>query len=208
MRKRTLLFLCFYLFGLFTTVCCSSEIKVNPFANVKVGDIVKMGNFPQTAKGEKKPIEWKVLAKSDNRALVISLYGLAVKRFDSSSAKWKNSEICKWLNCDFYNSTFTDIEKGYIDSVDFDNDGNNVNVFLLSSNELKYFSDNYSRICIATPYAVKNGAFGNGYDYWWLRSYNGAGDNYASCVDNTGYTCGFPVNDNRVLARPVLLIKL
>ena len=80
------------------------ESNGNPFRNANVGNYVKFGRYPQTKEGEVRPVEWQVLAREDNKALVISRYGLDAKRFDVSSNNWDNSEIRKWLNGEFYNS--------------------------------------------------------------------------------------------------------
>ena len=128
---------------------------------------IKFGKYPQTANGDIQPIEWLVLAKEENKMLVISKYALDCKRFDGSSNNWKNSEIRQWANNDFYNKAFDDKEKKYINPFDGDN------VFLLSKDEAeKYFVNDEARRCKATEYAVKNGAYvdAKGCSYWWLRS--------------------------------------
>ena len=143
------------------------------FKNVKVGDYIKFGNYPQTADGGSLPIEWQVLSKENGKMLVISRYGLDVKRFDSSSNVWKSSEIRYWLNVEFYNKAFNESEKKFIKSSNLSDVGTTDNVFLLSEGEaVKYFADDYARMCKATEYAVKNGAyvFDNGYSNWLLRS--------------------------------------
>ena len=47
------------------------------FERANVGDFVKFGCYPQTVKGEVRPVEWQVLARENNRALVLSRYGLS-----------------------------------------------------------------------------------------------------------------------------------
>ena len=79
-----------------------------------VGDYIKFGNYPQTANGDIQPIEWQVLAKEENKMLLISKYGLEARRFDSSSNDWINSEIRRWANNIFYNKAFNKNEKKYI----------------------------------------------------------------------------------------------
>ena len=183
----------------------------NPFKNANVGDYVEFGNYPQTVNGDIQPIEWQVLAKENNKMLVISRYGLEAKRFDGSSNVWKNSEIRKWLNGDFYNKAFTVQEKYSIGSFDGDN------VFLLSKEEVeKYFDNNEARNCKATDYAKKNinwvfkicYLFTAGYICWWLRSPYVDDNNIVYVGDGRGnivlegvfHTCDF--------ARPALWINL
>ena len=129
----------------------------NPFINAKVGDYVNFGNYPQTAECEEKPIEWQVLAKEENKMLVLSKYGLDAKRFDDDSNDWKNSEIRQWLNSDFYNKVFTEKEKKYISPSNLSDVGTSDNVFLLSKEEAEtYFANDDARRCKPTEYAVKN----------------------------------------------------
>ncbi len=188
------------------------------FKNAKVGDYVKFGNYPQTSSGGVQPIEWQVLSKENNKMLVISRYGLDVKRFDSSSNNWSNSEIRKWLNGDFYNKVFTDQEKKFINLSNLSDVDTSDNVFFLSEQEAeKYFANDESRKCKATEYAVKNGAwvadssYGDnaGYSVWWLRSPN---PNYSDSVFYVSYggSLGsyYYVFYVISLARPALSINL
>ena len=188
------------------------------FKNAKVGDYIKFGNYPQTSSGQNQPIEWQVLSKENNKMLVISRYGLDVKRFDSSSNNWANSEIRKWLNGDFYNKAFNENEKKYIKSSNLSDVGTSDNVFFLSTEEAeKYFVNDESRKCKATEYAVKNGAwvadssYGDnaGYSVWWLRSPN---PNYSDSVFYVSYggSLGsyYYVFYVISLARPALSINL
>ena len=128
---------------------------------------VEFGSYPQTANGDIQAIEWQILAKEENKMLVISKYAIEAKRFDVSSNDWKNSEIRQWLNGDFYNNAFSEQEKKNINSFNGDN------VFLLSMEEAsKYFANNKERKCNATEKNKKNGAYvdAKGCSYWWLRS--------------------------------------
>ncbi|MBR0519013.1 hypothetical protein IJJ97_04400 [bacterium] len=86
----------------------NKSVTYSTIETANVGDYIKFGNYPKTSNGDIQPIEWQVLAKEGNKILVISRYGLDARRFDSSSNKWANSEIFKWLNGDFYNKAFTD----------------------------------------------------------------------------------------------------
>ena len=190
----------------------------NPFKNAKVGDYVKFGNYPQTSNGGVQPIEWQVLSIENNKMLVISRYGLDVKRFDSSSNNWANSEIRKWLNGDFYNKAFTEQEKKSINLYNLSDVGTTDNVFLLSKEEAeKYFSNNESRKCKATEYAVKNAAwvadssYGDnaGYSFWWLRSPNLHDSSRVYYVFNFGFIDSFlSVYDDNGLVRPALSFNL
>ena len=197
------------------------------FKNAKVGDYVKFGNYPQTSSGGVQPIEWQVLARENNKMLVISKYGLEERRFDSSSNNWENSEIRQWLNGEFYNRAFSENEKKLIrnsgistkvyrggflgfgakEELSYTDDY----IFLLSTEEAKkYFVNNEARKCKATEYAVKNGAYvyvaDNGYSWWWLRSPNFSHLVYS--VDNDGLIDIHFVNRTSGLACHALWINL
>ena len=202
----------------------------NPFKSAKVGDYIKFGNYPQTSNGQNQPIEWQVLSIENNKMLVISRYGLDCKRFDDNSNDWESSEICGWLNGDFYNTAFDETEKEFIKPVNivFNDDGSDnynfddstYNVFLLSKEEAeKYFVNNDARKCKATDYAKKNGAWVAdssfscpGYSVWWLRSPYPLSEcdvDFVCDVDNDGSIDDISlVNDDDWLARPALSINL
>ena len=183
------------------------------FKNAKVGDYVKFGNYPQTADGGSLPIEWQVLARENNKMLVISKYGLEARRFDSSSNNWEDSEIRQWLNGEFYNRAFTEQEKKLIKGSSFFENlfGGGVDkVFLLSKEESeKYFANNDARRCKATDYAKNNGAyvFFNGC-IWWLRSPNSNFSNFVYCVFSAGFILCLDFYVAGVVARPALWINL
>ena len=169
----------------------------------EVVDYVKFGRYPQTAEGEVRPVEWQVLARENNKALVISRYVLDKRRFDPESNDWSESEIRQWLNDEFYSSTFSDKEKARIISFNQDN------VFLLSRKEAeKYFANSDARRCSPTAYAKAKGAL-EMYDFWWLRSPNpNIGDEvyFVSCggdVDDNDY-----VDYRRGSVRPALWVNL
>ena len=162
--------------------------------NAKVGDIVYFGAYEQdnnTSNG-KELIEWLVLAKENNRVLVISDKALDCRAFDTSGkyVTWEECSLRKWLNNDFFNTAFSDDEKAAIPTVtvsadknpEYDTDPGNATkdkVFLLSIVEAeKYFTSAEARECILTEYAISNGAWtsdsytegGKATYLWWLRS--------------------------------------
>ena len=185
--------------------------------NINVGDYVKFGNYPQTAKGEVQPIEWQVLAKEGNKILVISKYGLDAKRFDDNSNDWASSEIRSWLNDKFYNKAFTEKEKKSINSSNLSDVGTSDKVFLLSKEEAEnYFVNDKLRRCKATGYAVKKGAYvydgslGDeaGSSLWLLRSSFPNDSNIVYNVGDVGSICNYDVNSTIYVIRPVLWINL
>lgn len=183
---------------------------LNPFENAKVGDYVKFGNYPQTGEGKKQPIEWQVLAKENNKMLVISRYALDAKRFDDDSNNWKNSEIRSWLNGDFYNNAFNEKEKKCIKSSNLSDVGTIDNVFLLSRKEVKkYFVNKEIRKCKVTDYAKNNSDWldDNDYSWWWLRSLELNYDNVVSLVGRTGNVSSSDVSFE-IFVRPALWINI
>lgn len=105
---------------------------------------------------DKDGIEWIVLKKDEenHKALLFSKYILDMHGFSDSheEVSWETSEIRKWLNNDFYNTAFSNIERKSIVETELKNDydfgegfrkddATYDKVFLLSAKELvEYFS--------------------------------------------------------------------
>lgn len=199
----------------------------------KVGDIVYFGTYEQdndTTNG-KEDIEWLVLAKENNRILVVSDKALDCKPYNQSQdyVTWETCSLRKWLNNDFINAAFTAEERAKIPTVTVSADKNpeyNTNpgnatkdkVFLLSIVEAeKYFTSDEARRCVPTEYAISNGAYtsgsytkgGKATCWWWLRSpgysqYNAAFVDFDGSVGRGGHYV-----DNDISAvRPALWITI
>ena len=130
-------------------------------AQFTVGNYVTFGEYPQTTAGEDMtPIEWLVLARNGNKALLISRYGLDAQPYntDYTSVTWETCTLRTWLNGTFYNKAFSSAEQAAILTTNVDNSknqcysgwstssGNNTQdkVFLLSYAEAnKYFGVTY-----------------------------------------------------------------
>lgn len=173
----------------------------------------------------KEDIEWLVLAREENRVLVISRYALDAKPYNEEleSVTWETCSLRKWLNESFLAEAFSDVEQEMIQSVtvtadpnpDYDTEpGNDTvdKVFLLSISEAKlYLDSDDKRKCIPTAYAIDNGAYAS-YDatgWWWLRS-PGSKSFSAACVDYVGdvYESGNFVSLSSVSVRPALWLNL
>lgn len=148
-----------------------------------VGSYVTFGEYPQTAEGEDMtPIEWLVLARDGNSALLISRYGLDTKPYNTSDIKvtWSSCTLRTWLNNVFYNKAFSAAEQKAIMTTTVDNSksqcysdyntsgGSNTQdkVFLLSYAEAnEYFgatydnSNNMKSRAAPTAYAIAHGAY-------------------------------------------------
>ena len=168
--------------------------RINKIKTANVGDIIVFGTYEQdnnTSNG-KENIEWLVLAKEDNKILVISDKALDCQEYNPSwsDVTWETCSLRQWLNNDFINDAFSDDEKAMIPTVtvsadnnpEYDTDPGNATqdqVFLLSIVEArKYFASSESRMCVPTAYAISNGLYtsgryskdGEGTCLWWLRS--------------------------------------
>ncbi len=166
----------------------SNTIPDQQKRKLAVGDFVSFGRYPQTVSGEKEPIVWLVLDidTENNKALLISRFGLDAKPYDkkkTSDTSWETCSLRKWLNGEFFNIAFTEKEQRAILMTTVENDknqlsvsyasvnptdiGNNTRdkVFLLSCDEAKkYFIigsyyDNSKARSSPTDYALLNGAY-------------------------------------------------
>ena len=123
---------------------------------------VTFGHYPQTAEGnDSTAIEWVVLQKEGNKALLISRYGLDAQPYNAeyTDATWETCTLRTWLNSTFKNKAFTAEEQKAILTTTVDNSssqgysgwstsgGNNTKdqIFLLSYvGANKYFDVTYS----------------------------------------------------------------
>ena len=165
----------------------STENEYKP--DFKIGSTFKLGVYEQDNNEEngKEPIEWMVIGKDGEKALVISVKGLDSVPFNESGEEttWEKSTIRKWLNSVFYENAFTEEEKAFIKKVTVPADFNpeymtdpgadtSDSVFLLSTAEAeKYFEKEEDRKCVPTAYAVAKGVWpagAKGQCWWFLRT--------------------------------------
>lgn len=166
--------------------------------SVQPGQIITYGHYEQdnNLSNGKEPIEWLVLAKEKDRALVISRYALESRPYhdDEEEVTWETCSLRTWLNSTFLITAFTAFERKAIPTVTVAADknpeygtkgGNNTKdkLFLLSASEFdKYFRsssgggdpDPYN-ICFPTETVLAEEAElwgGRGWDsgvgYGWL----------------------------------------
>ena len=134
------------------------------------GKYVTFGSYEQdnnTANG-KEDIEWLVLARDGDKALLISKYALDCQQYNTSytDVTWESCSLRTWLNGTFLNAAFSSDEAAMIATTTVTADknpeystsaGNNTQdqVFLLSITEVeKYFSSDNDRKCVPTAYAI------------------------------------------------------
>ena len=171
------------------------------YKNLKAGDIIKFGSYEQdnNAGNGKEKIEWLVLKKADNKALLVSKYILDCQPVNTGSdkdkQKWETCDLREWLSSTFLNGAFTPEERSSIELSHVPADKNTENpgdpnldpgnstydrLFLLSMLEVEtYFNSYEARRCAGTPYAKSKGLYVAEYDktadgelasYWWTRN--------------------------------------
>ncbi len=175
--------------------CVESKKNADTYKNIKVGDIITLGQYPQGANGEIKPIEWQVLDVDNGSALIISRYALDYKKYDDDFpfVNWDDCSLRKWLNSDFYNEAFGSADNAIIITTNVTADENKYykdtyqgkdvkdKVFLLSIIQAsKYFASG-KMICNGTDYyyAKNKSDDGSKNCCWWLRT-SGKDTNFAS----------------------------
>ena len=75
---------------------------------------IKLGSYIQDNLDVKEPIEWIVLEKDDNKALLLCKKVIESHSYNDElvDVTWKDSAVRYWLNTDFYDEAFTDEEGG------------------------------------------------------------------------------------------------
>ena len=159
---------------------------------IKKGDYVKFGRYPQTAEGnDMTPIEWLVLEVQGNKVLLLSRYGMDAKPYNTEwgNFTWEKCTLRRWLNKEFMNKAFSSAEQKKILMTKVDNSqsqgysgwntsgGNNTEdkLFLLSCGEAhKYLGvtreddQNIKARLSPTEYVKRKGA--------WTSSLNKTAD--------------------------------
>lgn len=200
-------------------------------AQFTVGNYVTFGEYPQTTAGEDMtPIEWLVLARNGNKALLISRYGLDAQPYNESETNvtWEKCSLRAWLNDVLFSRAFDTSEQQAIILTTVANDKSqgysewNITggsttkdkVFLLSYAEAKmYFGLNENsntKSCIQpTAYAIAQGVFVDGASasWWWLRS-PGHEQYDAARVGADGSLYYHDVRDSSGAVRPAIWVDL
>ena len=145
-------------------------------------DTVKFGSYPQSNETEKEPIEWIVLERQDNKALLLSKYILDCKNYNEieDNVTWEHSTLRIWLNTLFYSIAFDSTERDMVLAVkninkensEYGASGGNETVdkvFCLSVDEAKKYFNQQEMQNENKKIATK-------------------GTEFAKTVDNNGYT--------------------
>lgn len=206
--------------------------------NFAVGSHVTFGTYPQTAEGDDDtPIEWLVLDRDGDKALLLSRYGLDVQPYNKKyeDITWENCTLRAWLNDDFISRAFTSEEQSAILLTYVDNSGSQGywdtkggndtqdKMFLLSYAEaseylgvMRFDSSNTRSRIAPTAYAKARGAStssgyatadGEAAGCWWLRS-PGSSLSFASYVNSVGSLDYHLVHYDINCVRPALWVNL
>lgn len=211
----------------------ASYLKKIQLKDAKVGEYITFGKYEQDndISNGVEDIEWLVLEIKNNKALVISKYGLDSKSYHDAwiDVTWETCTLREWLNSEFIDTAFSEKDKELIQLVDvpahsnpgYEN-GNAVKtpsgkltqdkVFVLSAKEAyKYFDSNDDRRCKATEYAISNGCsnFSAKGNEWFTRTAGGS-QRFVSTVNHVGAVApgGLNVQKDIAAVRPALWISL
>lgn len=192
-----------------------------------------------------EPIKWNILEEKNGKAMLISDLIIDSQHYYPATvtsnaeppispdviyeSNYEASDIRKWLNDNFYNTVFADLEKEIIETTLVNNsastfqhyyeylecDDTSDNIFLLSYQEtVSYYQENEDRVTQGTAYALSQGlAQLENYQgiegaNWYLRSPH-AIDRYAvSVVYYDGRMEKVSSNFADIGIRPALWIKL
>ena len=160
----------------------NADNSVETVARYEVGEEITLGKYEQDNNMDNgsEDIEWVVADTYQGKALLVSKYILdqqvygEVDGSDNVQNQWIDSTLRTWLNNDFYNSAFSEQEKGIIlPTLTSERDSLNDNVFIISREELL---DTKLGVAETTAYARAQGVYGlyvAGIDaregYYWLR---------------------------------------
>ena len=177
-----------------------------------VGESVWFGNYPQNIDGTQKPIEWIILKREGNKALLLSKYVLDAKKYNRTwkDITWETSSIRRWLNKDFYALAFNDIEQKRIMEKYFYKNDITDKVFLLSVGAVEsLFKNDEERKAKATEYARKKGLTEHETkcSVWWLQS-SDISNWDAPVVSDRGWISSSRANHEYEGVRPALWINL
>ena len=206
--------------------------------DVSVGSYVTFGTYPQTAEGnDNTPIEWLVLDRNGDHALLLSRDSLDVHEFypEHVDVTWEKSTLRAWLNDDFLNRAFTAEEQAAILLTSLSNSSGQDywqtsgcgdtqdRIFALSYAEayryfgIAYKDSSHQEACAApTDYAKAKGVRSAFVSYapdgrknhdWWLRS-PGRAQSLASVVTGAGSLDCYGVESLTTCVRPALWVDL
>lgn len=183
----------------------------------------------------KEPIEWLVLTREGNEALVVSTLGLETLPYEASeeSVDWENCSMRTWLEDTFYEEAFSDREKRSIaekNIIQHKNkgypncdQGNNTidHVFLLSAYEYSEYLYNNKAIDakyregVPSQYVLQKGidkhdSYKGERCWWWLRTSSRYNEKacFVNALGPSEVYVGYPINKSGGMIRPAMWIAL
>lgn len=178
---------------------CKTLTDYNDGEVIEETDHILFGTYEMDGvENGKEEIKWTILDKDEEngRALLVSKYIIDAKYYneEGGDVTWETSSIRKWLNKDFFNDAFNDIEKDLIEeTVVHTNDeseiisdtkyttrgGNDTKdkIFLLSTDEIKkYMWHNKNFVLTTITENVNKNVDANRYLYKnsdrWIEKYD------------------------------------
>ena len=130
--------------------------------------IVTFGSYKQDAASDNKtPIEWYILEKRDNNAILLARNVLDSHTYDAKNVynSWNSSRLKTYLNGMFFEEAFSKQEQNFILSNPYKDVGR---VFILTPNEAKYYFSGpreFLSIAFPTQRLIAENSYG-AYKYW------------------------------------------
>lgn len=204
------------------------EILINTvrYPLMSPGDTVVMGSFRQEPGDISRPLEWLVIKRAGERALLISKYGLEARPYHDfvRDITWEECSLRAWLNGEFFRESFSEEERKLVcltrlenpDRADLGISGGGVTadrIFCLSIAEVREcLRDRNLRICRPTPRVLESRICRtglNGASFWWLRSPGGMQCRAAGIGENGALCAGGNYADYREgLVRPAMWVAV
>ena len=197
--------------GIITTQIHKESTSTIPRLNIRVWDKIPFGQYPQGAKGEVRPLIWRVLDIQGMKALLITDKVIDCVPYNTTNENvtWETCTLRKWLNKVFLRKAFSSVELSQILTVTNQNSDNGFGakggnpttdrIFALSIDEANsLFLDEHYRWGWVTEYAEKQGLYidddsrrqGAKLSRWMLRSPGRKNNEYAY-VQDTGHVFGW-----------------
>jgi hypothetical protein len=173
-----------------------------PHRSAQPGEIITFGRYPQSADGtDRTPIRWRVLQNASGELFLLSERILDCKRYHGAfvDITWRDCDLRRWLNDDFYQAAFDAAEQGAIKTTRCTDNGagspdTEDRVFLPGAAEIRELTDalgkdfrravgtEFARVkkadgcrlyvydkSVDDNYITENGVK-RGCSWWWLRT--------------------------------------
>lgn len=137
-----------------------------------------------------KPIQWLVLKEEGLATFCISkeiIFSHCYNDNENKGSNYAKSDIRKYLNCNFFKTAFSEVEKKKIVSVKNTDSNTKDNVFLLSKSEIESLMANGERICGAYWYTRTQYNSVTVYEH---QAYNADFWQYLNLTDTDGIRLG------------------